>query len=133
MACAKVISLFEVLPLDDAGRRRGWTDEEKVRIVEESLRGHRQGSATARRYGMSRSLLTRWRKGYRQGVLVGAPTAAFSPVRISAEPPRTAVAPVAPAVTEKVEITLVNGRRLSVTAGIDAEALGRLLRVLESA
>src|SRR5690606_31065625 len=108
----------------------GWTDEEKVRIVEESLRGHRQGSATARRYGMSRSLLTRWRKEYRQGVLVGAPAAAFSPVRISAEPPRMAIAPVAPAGSEKVEITLVNGWRLSVAAGIDAEALRRLLRVL---
>ena len=131
MACAKVISRFEVLPLDDAGRRRGWTNEEKVRIVEESLRGHRQGSATARRYGISRSLLTRWRKEYRLGLLVGAP--GFSPVRIAAEPPRAAVAPVAPAVPEKVEITLVNGRRLSVAAGIDAEALRRLLRVLEHA
>ena len=133
MACARVITQFAVLPLDDAGRRRGWTDEEKVRIVEEILRGHRQGSATARRYGMSRSLLTRWRKEYRQGVLVGAPTAVFSPVRIAVEPPRAAAAPVAPAVSEKVEITLVNGRRLSVAAGIDPEALRRLLRVLERA
>ena len=65
-------------------------------IVEESLRGHRQGSATARRYGISRSLLTRWRKDYRLGLLGGVP--AFSPVRIAPEPPRTAVTPVAPTV-----------------------------------
>ncbi len=90
-----------------------------MRIVEESLRGHRQGSAAARRYGMSRSLLTRWWKEYRQGVLVGALAAAFSPVRIPPEPPRAAVAPVTPAVPEKVEVTLVNGQRLSVAADID--------------
>ena len=43
MACAKVVSDFELLTVEDAGRRRAWTEEEKVRIVEESLRGHRQG------------------------------------------------------------------------------------------
>jgi len=65
MSCATVVSQIEVLPADDLGRRRHWTDEEKIRIVEESLRGYRQGSATARRYGLSRSLLTTWRfEGY---------------------------------------------------------------------
>jgi hypothetical protein len=44
MACAKVVSDFELLTVEDAGRRRAWTDEEKVRIVEESLRDHRQGT-----------------------------------------------------------------------------------------
>lgn len=134
MACAKVISQFEVLPAGDAGRRRGWTDEEKVRIVEESLGGHRQGSATARRYGISRSLLTRWRKEHRLGLLEGAPSAGFSPVRIAPEPPRpAAVTAAASAAAERVEITLVNGRRLSVPATIDPDALGRLLQVLENA
>jgi len=58
MAGAKVISDFEVLTIDDAGRRRAWSHDDKARIVEESLRGYRQGSATARRHGISRSLLT---------------------------------------------------------------------------
>ena len=134
MACARVITQFAVLPLDDAGRRRGWTDEEKVRIVEESLRGHRQGSATARRYGISRSLLTRWRKEHRLGLLEGAPPARFSPVSIAPEPQRTAkVTPAATAAAETVEVTLVNGRRLTVPATIDPDVLGRLLEVLERA
>lgn len=134
MARAKVISQFEVLAVGDAGRRRWWADEEKVRIVEESLRGHRQGSATARRYGISRSLLTRWRKEHRLGLLEGAPAARFSPVAIAPEPPRTAkVASAATAVTEAVEVTLVNGRRLTVPATIDPGALGRLIQVLERA
>lgn len=134
MACAKVVSQFEVLAAGDAGRRRWWTDEEKARIVEESLRGHRQGSATARRYGISRSLLTRWRKEHRLGLFEEAPAARFSPVAIAPEPPRTAqVTSAATAVTEAVEVTLVNGRRLTVPASIDPDALGRLIQVLERA
>jgi len=70
----------------DAGRRRAWTDEEKVRIVEESLRGHRQGSATARRHGISRSLLTRWRGEYRAGLL-GAGGPMLTPLALTAEAP----------------------------------------------
>ena len=134
MACAKVISQFEVLAAGDADRRRWWTDEEKARIVEESLRGHRQGSATARRYGISRSLLTRWRKEHRLGLLGGGPPARFSPVSVAPEPPRMAnITPAATAAAETVEVTLVNGRRLTVSATIDPDVLGRLLGVLERA
>lgn len=134
MACAKVVSQFEVLAAGDAGRRRGWTDEEKVRIVQESLRGYRQGWATARRCGISRSLLTRWRKEYRLGLLEGGPPAPFSPVSITPERPRAAEPmPATRAITETVEVTLVNGRRLAVPASIDPEALGRLIQVLERA
>jgi transposase len=132
MACAKVVSQIEVLPVGDAGRRRGWTDEEKVRIVQESLRGYRQGSATARRYGISRSLLTRWRKEHWLGLLEGGPPVPFSPVSIAPDQPRAAqVTPATRAAPETVEVTLVNGRRLAVPASIDPEALGRLIQVLE--
>ena len=68
MACASFVSPIEIFAADEAVRRRRWSEADKVRIVEESLRGHRQGSATARRYGISRSLLTLWRRDYRAGV-----------------------------------------------------------------
>jgi transposase-like protein len=84
MACAEVVSDFELLAAHDAGRRGAWTDEDKVRIVEESLRGHRQGSATARRHGISRSLLTRWRADYRAG-LVGRGGPMFTLVDVTAD------------------------------------------------
>ena len=133
MACSKIISDFEVLSADDTGRRRDRTDAEKVRIVEESFRGHRQGSATARRYAISRSLLTRWRKEYRLGLLGGV-APAFAPLQISSEPaPAISTANETPTVEDKVEITLANGRRLSVVATIDGTVLARLLRVLERA
>ncbi len=136
MACAKVISEFEVLAADDVGRRRTWTDEEKIRIVEESLRGHRQGSATARRLGISRSLLTRWRAEYRAGRLgSGVPmftavtlaSGAASPVISEAPPPVGA----APAREATIEIVLRNGRRMIVPASIAPAVLARLLPILE--
>lgn len=133
MAGVKVISDFEVLAVGDAGRRRGWTDAEKVRIVEESLRGQRQGSATARRHGIARSLLTRWRKEFRCGLLEGAPSLRFTPVRITPEPAPAPSEMPAPGAADRIEIALVNGRRLTVSAAIDPAALARLLPVLERA
>ena len=129
MACSTVISDFEVLSADETGRRRDRSDAEKIRIVEESFRGHRQGSATARRYGLSRSLLTRWRKEYREGLL-GSGAPAFMPLQIGSAT-ATSTAIETPAVEEKVEITLTNGRRLSVSTSIDTAAISRLLRVLD--
>ena len=63
--------LVSRLELVETSRRRRWSVSEKMRIVEESLAGHRQASATARRYDISNSLLFRWRKAYREGRLGG--------------------------------------------------------------
>jgi transposase len=41
----------------DTGRRRRWSEDEKLKIVPERLQAPRQVAATARRYGVSRSLL----------------------------------------------------------------------------
>jgi transposase-like protein len=56
----------EVMRLEvvDTGRRRRWTEEEKLRIVTESLSGPRLGLLTARRYGIARSLLATWRRQF---------------------------------------------------------------------
>src|SRR5437879_5052612 len=53
------------LEVVDTGRRRRWTEDEKLKIVLESLRAPRQVSATARRYGISRTLLLQWRRSFR--------------------------------------------------------------------
>ena len=49
----------------ETGRRRRWTDDEKLRIVMESLQTPRAISSTARRHGISRSLLVAWRRSFR--------------------------------------------------------------------
>jgi transposase len=133
MSCATVFSPIEVFSADDLGRRRDWSDEEKVRIVEESLQGFRQGSATARRYGVSRSLLTAWRRQYRSGLLsVSAPTS-FAPVAISspAVSCENAWSPE-PEDDTRIEIGLPNGRRLTIPASLDPTILARLLRVVDA-
>ena len=134
------------LDVVDTGRRRRWTDAEKLRIVEESLAGPRRVAATARRNGISRSLLTTWRRLHRQGLLLGGRGVApgFAPVTVAPEAPAIgapapetvgcdAAAASAPADPPRVEIVLRGGRRLIVGAGLDAAALAELIAVVEGA
>ena len=119
------------LEIVETGRRRRWSVAEKIRIVEESLRGHRQASATARRHGIPNSLLFRWRKSYREGDLGGAAVPApFVPAVVTAYAAEPVVAPSL-AGGGCMEIVLANGRRVVVGADVDAAALGQVLDVLE--
>jgi transposase len=125
----------EILSVTDTGRRRRWTDAEKVRIVEESFGAPGRVAETARRHDLGRSLLVRWRRQYRDGELaVGSDLPRFAPLTITGQevlgiPSERATpeAAVAPASSGLVEITLVNGRRLSVAASLDPGLLLRLL------
>jgi transposase len=132
MACASVVSPVEIFAASDVGRRRHWSEADKVRIVEESLRGHRQGSATARRYGISRSLLTIWRRDCRAGVL-GTPGTGGGFVSLVVEdiaPPRPEM-PAAPAVLGTIDVALTNGRRMTIPASLAPTHLAALLAVLD--
>lgn len=117
----------EVLSVTDSGRRRRWSEAEKIRIVEESLSRPRMVASTARRYEISRTLLTRWRKDYRSGLLGCGSSTGFAPVMIAAEPAQSEMAAAV------IEIALVNGRRLTVSPMIDPVILARLLPVLDGA
>lgn len=61
--CSAQVERFEVV---ETGWRRRWTDDEK-KIVLESLETPRSVSSTARRYGISRSLLLTWRRSFGAG------------------------------------------------------------------
>jgi transposase len=128
-------SQVEVLSVTDSGRRRRWSQDEKTRIVEESLSRPRAVAATARRHQIARALLTRWRAEYRRGLLGAAGRTTFVPVAIPTEV--TAAPDAAPAKASvreaKVEVTLTNGRRVLVPASIDPAVLARLLPVLDGA
>ena len=132
MACASVVSPIEVFAANEVGRRRHWSDEDKVRIVEESLRGFRQGSATARRYGISRSLLSIWRREYRSGTL-GAPKAGggFVPLVMEGTPPASVELPSREAEDVRIDITLTNGRRMTIPVSLAPSHLAALLAVLD--
>lgn len=123
---------IEVLSAADTARRRHWSDADKLRMVEESFVGHRQVSATARRHGVSRSLLTVWRRQYRNGELGGRPAPTFVPVALAAQSAASISTTSAPSNTEaKAEIALPNGRRLVVPVTLAPEALARLLQVVD--
>jgi transposase len=117
------ISRLEIV---DTGRRRRWSDEAKVRIVEESLSGSRLASATARRHGISNQLLFSWRKAYRAGRL-GAP-AGFVPATIVPERSEKS----AGSGHGRIEIVSANGRRVLVDGDVEVGALLRILRGLEA-
>jgi transposase len=123
-------SEIEVLSAADAARRRPWNEADKLRIVEESFAGHRQASATARRHGISRSLLTVWRRQYRNGELGFGRSPSFIPLTLSTEAPAVR-APLPSNPEARIEIALRNGRRIVVPANVEPEALSRLLPVLE--
>lgn len=110
------------LEVIDTGRRRRWTEDEKLRIVMESLSGPRLGLETARRYGIARSLLSTWRRRFRVEV---SGASRFVPAVVV--PERVA----APSTSSRMEIVATNGRRIIVDVGVDVAALGRVLDVLE--
>jgi transposase len=120
--------VFERLEVVETGRRRRWTEDEKLRIVAESLSGRRLVSSTARRHGISRSLLTTWRRQFRvQPQLGGEAGSGFVPAVALPEGP--ASAPPALSST-RMEIVVSRDRRIIVDAGVDVAALARVLDLL---
>ena len=128
-------SAFGRLEVVETGRRRRWSEDEKVRIVLESLAGPRLVSATARRHGISRSQLLAWRRTLRAKRSEAGLAPGFVPAVVVPEPP-TAAAPqtssrCAQPGDDRIEIVLTRGRRIIVGSGVDADALSRILDVLE--
>lgn len=114
------------LEIVDTGRRRRWSESEKIRIVEESLSAPRLASATARRHGILNQLLFAWRKAYREARLGGGP--GFVPARIVPDPPEIKPEPHC----HPIEIVSPTGWRVRVSPDFDESALMRIVRLLES-
>jgi transposase len=128
--------------LGDVERRRRWSCDEKMRLVEETLVPGAKVSEVARRNGISASLLFTWR---RQARVIEAPAAViprFAAVQVAGpapmaeiakppagEPPQSRVA--ASSRSGLIEISLGGGKRVRVDASFDAAALARVLDVLE--
>ena len=117
------ISRLEIV---DTGRRRRWSDGEKLRIVEESFSGPRLASVTARRHGISNQLLFAWRRAYREGRL--GDVTGFVPAVIAPEQPARG----AGSGCGRIEIASSSGRRVIVDRDVDIEILLRIVRGLET-
>ena len=119
------------LEVVDTGRRRRWSFDEKLRIVEESHQGHRQVSATARRHGISASLLFSWRRDFREGRFGGADFPDLVPAVVFPDPELRSHPAVSEPVAEgRMEIMIGADRRVIVNADVDGPALARVLKVL---
>ena len=121
------ISRLEIV---ERGGRRRFSDEAKLRIVEESDSGRRLGSATARKYAITRSQLNDWRDAARAGRLGPASSAGFIPAVIVPEVTATTSPP--PVDGSRIEIVTSNGRRVVVDGRVDVDTLLRIVRGLET-
>ena len=120
-------------------RRRRWSQDDKARIVEETLAPGAKVTAVARRNGVAASLVFTWRRQARTSEQHVVPS--FAPVQIAAtEAGETSkLLPagdsrgrsVVAAPIGLIEIDLGNRRRIRVDAHVDPEALARVLEVLE--
>ena len=112
----------ERLEVVDTGRRRRWSEDEKLKIVLESLQGPRQVAATALRYGVSRSLLLRWRRWFHPEPKGAAHQVGFVPALVVAESGATP-GPGGPAGGGAIEIEFAAGARMRITGTVDTATL----------
>jgi transposase len=122
----KYSTQVERLGVVETGRRRRWADDEKLKIVQESMQTPRAISSTARRYGISRSLLLNWRRSFcAEPEGAAGQRFGFVPAMVVADP-----MPSTPRGGHMV-IEIGKDRRAIVDAGVDAAALARVLAILE--
>ena len=119
---------IEILSVTDTGRRRRWTDDEKVRIVEESHRVGETVAEVARRHELSRSQLYDWRHRYRHGLLGGS-----GPQFLRLFPVEAIASANDEARSSSSVMTIDLGTRcrVAVPADFDMDAVARLLERLE--
>ena len=121
----------ERLEMVETGRRRRWSEDEKLRIVVESFQSPRQVAATARRHGISRWQLHEWRRAFRAAQTEAAkPAAGFVPATLAVEPLPPAPELAAPPDPGTIEIDFANGARMRVTGAINEATLAAALRAL---
>ncbi len=117
--------------------RRRWSEEDKRRLVAETMAVGGTVHGVARRYGVNTSQLFTWRKQLRAEADRPAPTAAvpgFAAVTIApaalAAPPTDAASPGAPTSLGSIEIELPGGERMRISGMVDPTTIATVLRVL---
>lgn len=122
----------------DFERRRRWSYDDKVRLVEETLQAGEMVCGIARRHGMAPSLLFTSRRHARQGRLDREAVPALVPVEITSTPPAPAStcapqppsSPPAPRASAGIIEIELGGCRVRVDRDVDVEALQRVLELL---
>lgn len=115
---------IEVLSVTDTGRRRRWTEDEKVRIVEESHRDGETVAEVARRHEISRSQLYDWRYRYKHGLLGGCDAGFMRVLAVEGGSGSNGGPQLSSSV---MTIDLGDHCRMTVSADFDMDAVARLL------
>jgi len=122
------------------GGRRRFSEDAKRRIVEETCQPGVSVSRVARQYGITTSLLFRWRQAL--GAAPSPEATTFLPVQIAdcgapgIDPQAASAAPMPPSiiverVTPGIEIELIGGRRVRFDRDVDPETMKRVVMALE--
>ena len=112
--------------------RRRWSEEDKRRLVAETLGPGETVHGVARRRGVSPSQLFAWRKSVRAGIEHPVPVprvAGFAAVEIAAAAPPSAD-PAAPMPAGLIEIELADGGRVRISGAPDPAVVAAALRAL---
>jgi transposase len=127
------VSTKPVMGITASGRRRNrtWPEALKREIVAASFAPGASVSTVARHYDVNANQVFSWRKRYRDEPRAPAVRSApqLMPVVVTAE--QDAVAKQPSTVAETIEIDLAGKYRVRVSSGVDAQALRRVLDVLE--
>ena len=109
-------------------RRRRWTVEDKLRIVQGAFAPNAVAKHVAERHEISTGLLFTWRRQ-----LIASGPARFLPVQLtsSAEPDVPAPCPVTSSPPGSIEIEMPNGARVRAGHGADLKILRSVLAALD--
>ena len=124
------MSTKSVMGTNGTGRRnRSWPEALKREIVAASFAPGSSVSMVARHYDVNANQVFGWRKRYRDEAHAPAVRVASQliPVVVTAEPDAVVTQPV----EERIEIDVAGKYRVCVGSGVDAQALRRVLNVLE--
>lgn len=123
-------------------RRRRWSTEEKVAILDIAFRRGGSVAAAADRHQVSRSLIYLWRGQVRSGAMPGVTlngggAAAFAPVTLVDDAPAPAALPAERTKERRrsgmIEVRLTNGRSVKADESIAPDVLAAIVAALDGA
>jgi len=118
--------------LTGPGRRRKWSDDDKARIVAETLTPGAVVTAVARRWQVCPQQVFGWRREMRLGTSGGSVAALeFVPIVSAVPAPAPEPAPLPPSPAPPIAVKL-SGAVLRVLPGTDATLLTTVLRAIRA-
>lgn len=109
-------------------KRRSWTEDEKRRIVEESLEPGVSIAKVARRYNLNANQLCTWRR--QQGVSTTTLQNSGSILPVTLNPEMLSSTEDSPGASGQMEIVLAEGDRIIVWSDFEVAALSRAIKAL---